>query len=89
MKNELDESQTDKIIKGQSLTLYSRSIGDYTDVPFILWYGSPSVFFVAIFNGEVQIHNSYNGEKGTVRLFDNSVYKYIHTDKKKHTRYYE
>lgn len=89
VENEIEESQTDTITKGQSLTLYSQSIGDYPNVPFILWYGSPSMFFVTISNGEVEIYNSYDGEKSPVGLFDNSLYKYIRTENDKHHRYYE
>lgn len=47
------------------------------------------MFFVTISNGEVEIHNSYDGENGPVGLSGNSLYKYIRTDDKKHTRYYE
>lgn len=87
VRDEFDESHTDMIAKGQSLTLSCYYIGVYPDVPFI--FSSPRIFFVTISNGEVQIHNSYSGGNGPVGLFDNSLYKYIRTDDKKHTRYYE
>lgn len=83
------DSQTSMIPKGESATIFSRAIGDYINVPFCPWYVNPLSYSVTISNGKVEIHNSYSGENGPVGLFDNSLYTYMGTDKKKHTKYYE
>lgn len=85
----LEESETYEIPQSKSQLIYSRSIGDYPREPFNLYMVSPSAYIVTISNGEVEIYNSYSGEKGLMGLFDNSLYKYIRTENDKHHRYYE